>query len=308
MSSGTRNRLLVLAAAVLFSTGGAAIKATSLAGWQVASFRSGVAALAMTALLPAARRGWNWRVIPVGATYAATLVLFVLANKLTTAANAIFLQATAPLYLLLLGPLLLREPVRRSELLFMSAVAIGLAAFFVGAEKAVVSAPDPLRGKVLAALSGVAFAGTLAGLRWLGRGRTADNPAAASVVAGNLTAFLVCLPMALPVTRAGTPDLLVILYLGIFQIGLAYLCLTRAMRHVPALTTSLLLLAEPALNPVWAWLVQGERPGPWALAGGAVILAATAANTWWQKSGDRLRVPQPPALACRRAPHESNPR
>ena len=278
----SHNRLLVLAAAVLFSTGGAAIKATTLGAWQVASFRSGVATLAMIGLVPAARRGWTWRVVPVSAAYAATLVLFVLANKLTTAANAIFLQAAAPLYLLLLGPLLLREPIRRSELLFMSAVAVGLAAFFVGAEKAVVSAPDPLRGKVLAALSGVTYAGTLAGLRWLGRGVTAGNPAAASVVAGNLIAFLACLPMALPIARAGTPDLLVILYLGVFQIGLAYLCLTRALRHVPALTASLLLLAEPALNPVWAWVVQGERPGPWAVAGGALILTATAANTWWQ--------------------------
>jgi drug/metabolite transporter (DMT)-like permease len=282
MGLGARNRLLVLAAALLFSTGGAAIKAATLTSWQVACFRSGVAAVAMLALVPVARRGWNRRVIPVGAAYAATLVLFVLANKLTTAANTIFLQSTAPLYLLVLGPVLLREPVRRSELAFMSALAAGLALVFAGAESAVVSAPDPLGGKVLAALSGVAYACTLAGLRWLGKGATTSNPAAASVVAGNLIAFLGSLPMALPVVHLGTPDLLVILYLGIFQIGLAYWCLTRAMRYVPALSASLLLLVEPALNPVWAWLAQGERPGPWALAGGALILAATAGNTWWQ--------------------------
>ena len=98
------NRLLLLAAAFLFSTGGAAIKATALTSWQVACFRSGVAALALLALVPAARRGWTRRTLIAALPYAATVLLFVLANKLTTSANAIFLQSTAPLYLLLLGP------------------------------------------------------------------------------------------------------------------------------------------------------------------------------------------------------------
>jgi drug/metabolite transporter (DMT)-like permease len=86
--------------------------------------------------------------------------------------------------------------------------------------------------------------------------------------------------MALPVASARAMDLLVIAYLGLFQIGLAYYCLTRAIRHVAAFETSTLLLAEPVLNPVWAWLIHGERPAAWALAGGAVILSATALHTW----------------------------
>jgi drug/metabolite transporter, DME family len=114
-----------------------------------------VAALALALLLPASRRIWSWHVLPVGAAYAATLILFVTANKLTTAANAIFLQSTAPLYILLLGPLLLREPVRRSDLGFMGAVAVGLLLFFVGTEEPVATAPNPARGNVLALLSGV---------------------------------------------------------------------------------------------------------------------------------------------------------
>src|SRR5262249_11542954 len=127
-----RARLAILAAAILFSTGGAAIKATSLTGWQVASFRSPAAAIAVLAMLPAARRGWGLAPWIVGAAYAATMILFVLANKLTTAAATIFLQATAPLYLVLIGPLLLKEPVRRRDAVFMVAVASGLALFFVG--------------------------------------------------------------------------------------------------------------------------------------------------------------------------------
>src|ERR1700682_2899373 len=112
-ASPVRNRLLLVAAALLFSTGGAAIKAVTLTSWQVASFRSAVAALALLAAVPEARRGWSWRIVPVAAAYAATLVMFVLATRLTTAAHAIFLQSTAALYVLLLAPWLLRAPVGR---------------------------------------------------------------------------------------------------------------------------------------------------------------------------------------------------
>src|SRR4029079_18136017 len=126
-----RARLQLAAAAMLFSTGGAAIKAAEFTGWQSSSCRSGVAALAILLLTPAARRGWSGRAVLVGFAYAACLTLFVLANRLTTAANTIYLQSTAPLYLLLLSPWLLKEPIRRQDLGFMAAVGVGLALFFV---------------------------------------------------------------------------------------------------------------------------------------------------------------------------------
>ena len=116
----SKNRLFLFAAALLFSTGGAAIKACSLSSWQVAGFRSGIAAVVLYILLPGARPsakpGWTWRTWLIGLAYAATMILFVLANKLTTSANAIFLQSTAPFYLLLLGPLVLArtDPENRS--------------------------------------------------------------------------------------------------------------------------------------------------------------------------------------------------
>jgi drug/metabolite transporter (DMT)-like permease len=278
MSTRASHRLLLLAAAVLFSTGGAVIKATTLASWQVACFRSGVAGLALVALLPVARRGWEWCIWPVGMAYAATLTLFVLANKLTTAANAVFLQATAPVYMLVMGPLLLKERVRLSELRFIVVAVAGMTLFFVGSERSVATAPDPAAGTVLAAISGVTWALVIAGLRWMGRRGAPGAPSLAPVVAGNLLVFAVCLPMALPVARFAAVDVAAISYLGVVQIGLAYVCMTRAMREVPALEASLLMLLEPVLNPMWAWLVHGERPSRWALAGGALILVATAAN------------------------------
>jgi DME family drug/metabolite transporter len=181
--------------------------------------------------------------------------------------------------MLLLAPWLLREPVRRRDLVYVMAVAAGMALFFLGTEQARATAPDPSRGNLIAAGSGLAWALTVTGLRWLGRSGE-GNSAMATVAAGNLMAFLVALPMAVPVTAAaGGANLLVILYLGVVQIGLAYVCVTRAIRHVPAFEATTILLLEPVMNPIWAWLVHGEKPGPWALAGGAIILSATLVNT-----------------------------
>ena len=128
----TRCRLQLVAGAALFSTAGAAIKACDLTSWQVASFRAGVAAIAVLLLVPAARRGVSARAALVGVVYAVTVVLFVLANKLTTAASTIFLQATSPLYIVLLQPLLLRERVARSDLGALAALGAGLVLVLLG--------------------------------------------------------------------------------------------------------------------------------------------------------------------------------
>ena len=289
-ASPVRNRLLLVATAVLFSTGGVAIKAATLTGWQIASFRSAVAAAALLLWLPEARRGWAWRMVPVSSAYAGGVVAFVLATRLTTAANAIFLQSTAPLYVLLLGPWLLGEKVRRSDAPYIVAIVGGLALFFVGREPAVRTAPSPDEGNLLALASGVFYALMLLGLRWLGRGRRSDS-GLATVALGNILAFLAALPMALG-ARAAVPapsaaDVAVILYLGVAQIGLAYFCLTRAIRHVTVFEATAILLIEPALNPVWVWLVHGEKPGVWALCGGGLILSATLLNTWRQTAAAR---------------------
>lgn len=297
--SPVRNRILLLATALLFSTGGAAIKAVTLDGWQVACFRSAVAGAMLWAVLPEARRGWSWRIVPVAAAYAATLISFVLSNRLTTSADAIFLQSTAPLYLLLLSPMLLREPIRRADVVYIGVVIAGMMVFFVGTESAVATAPDPPRGNAIAAASGLFYALMLAGLRRLARGKARDA-GVATVVLGNILACLVTLPMALPVKAATAANATVVLYLGVVQIGIAYVCLTRAIRHVPAIEASTLLMLEPALNPVWTWLVHGERPAAWSLAGGAVILSATLANTWRQARAQALPTLQRPPIISRR--------
>ena len=272
-------RLEVLAAAVLFSTGGAAIKACSLTSWQVAGCRSAIAFLAVLALLPRSRARWTGGSLAVGLAYAATMVLFVAANKLTTAANTIFLQYTSPLYLVLAGPLLLDEPVRPRDLVYLAVLGGSLGLFFMDAPARSQSAPQPLLGNALALLSGVFWAGTALGLRWMARPANGGAPVETAVACGNLIAFLACLPGLLPLHASGD-DVAIVLYLGVFQVAGAYFFLTRGLRTVPVLEASLLLLLEPVLNPVWAWLAHGERPGPWSLIGGGVILVATAVKSW----------------------------
>jgi drug/metabolite transporter (DMT)-like permease len=267
--------------AILFSLGGAGIKACSLTSWQIAMFRSAIAAVMFLIFLPESRRGWTRWTWIVGAGYASTMLLFVIANKLTTSANTIFLQSTAPLYVLLLGPWLLRERNRASDFLIMAILVAGLCLFFVGHENPWRTAPDPFRGNLLACISGVSWALTIMGMRLLGRERhDTPNPTVPAVLAGNLIAVIVALPFAVPVPALGRVDALVLLGLGTVQIGLAYVFLTRGIRSVPAFEAMVILLLEPALNPVWAWLVHGERPGAWAIAGGALILGASALKTW----------------------------
>ncbi len=281
-------RFRLLLAAALFSTGGVAIKGCGLSPWQVSAFRSGIGALTLLALAPESRRGWTLRTLVVGLAYAGTVTLFALANRMTTSANAIVLQSTAPLYLLLLGPWLLREPLHRRDLAFLGALAVGMAFFFVGVEPASRTAPDPGLGNALAAGSGLCWALTILGLRWLGRD---GSGGAGATVVGNLLGCALALPFALPLGASTPTDWALVTFLGVVQIGVSYVLVTRATRHVPALEATLLLLLEPVLNPIWSWLVHGERPGPWSLVGGAIILVATFARA---RGSGRADVPNPP--------------
>lgn len=272
-SDALKSRACLLLAAFLFSTGGAAIKGSSFGAWEIAGARSLIAAVVLLALVPEARRRVNWRHLLVGLSYALTLVSFVAANKLTTSANAIFLQSTGPIYLLLAAPLLLKEPVKRADAWALALMAAGMSLFFVDAERATAIATDPARGNLLAAVSGAFWAGVVAGLRWLERDSPGSGPS--TVAVGNTIAFFISLPFLAGIPVGAVSDWAGVAYLGCFQLALAYVLLSRGLRGVPALEASILLLLEPALNPFWTWLMLGERPSTWALTGGVLIVSAT---------------------------------
>jgi drug/metabolite transporter (DMT)-like permease len=263
--------LTLVAAALLFATGGAAIKLASLTAWQIAAFRSGIAAAVLLLILPEA----TWL---AAASYAATLILFVHANKLTTSANAVFLQATAPAYLLVIGPLFLKERLRRADVWMGLLVVSGMLLFFCGNAAPQATAPNPHAGNLLALISGVTWALTLAGLR--SAARASGGSALPMVVAGNLIVFFVSLPPAWPVMHIDGSSMAVVLYLGCIQIAFAYWLLTRGVRHVPAFESSLILLLEPVSNPAWSWLIHGERMDAWALSGAGLVLAGVVFQAW----------------------------
>ncbi len=277
-------RLQLLFGALLFSTGGVAIKLSALGGWQVAGLRAGVAAIVLSVALPKARALGDWRVWLVALPYAATFVLYTLANKQTTAANTIFLQDTAPLYLLVLSPLLLRERIKSSELALLVAMLGGTALLFVAGVNPDETAPNPRLGNSLALAAGASWAMSLLGLRWIARrASVSGGEPLAVIVAGCLVALaagaIAQWPASIyPRGDWSLHDSAIVVYLGVVQISLAYVFVTRGLGAVSALEASLLLLAEPVFTPIWAWLVLGETPRAMAALGGAIIVSALAAN------------------------------
>jgi len=270
-------RALAVLAAVLFSTGGAALKTQAFNSLQISSARSGIAAIALLLLI---RRRWHVspQIVATGLAYAVTVTLFVAATRLTTAASAIFLQSTAPLSLLVIGPWLLKEHVGRRDLLSAAAMTAGLLVCFAGQPVSSSTAPDPATGNILGLCSSLTWAATLAGLRYVTKSGVAGAGLSA-VIVGNAFACLAVLPFVLPFPSASVVDWVNLVYLGVIQIGVAYVCLTRALDHLPVFEVSLVLLLEPVLNPVWTWLVRGEQPGMLAVVGGACILVASAYRT-----------------------------
>lgn len=293
-----RPRLYLFVAAALFSTAGAALKAIRLDTWQVASFRAGLAAVTILVLVPAARRGLRTALAGgrAGVTLAAAVVmyalsgfLFVAANKSTTAASTIFLQAASPLYIAVLAHWFLHERVRRADLGFMLVLAGGLALLLAGTPPPARTAPHPLLGNMLGALCGVTVAAMMVLLRGLSRGTDGSRGLAAAVL-GNLAMFLGALPLVFPLPGLRATDLGLLLWLGVVQIGAAYAIMLAGLREVPALEASLLMLIEPVLSPVWAWLVHGEVAGPWVMAGGAIVLGTSVVQVW---SKGRARTTTP---------------
>lgn len=265
--------MLVLAAAIIWSTGGLFIKWTTLSGLELSFGRSLLAAI--TVALFTRREGFGLNRITVIASvlYAALLLLFVLATKETTAANAIFLQYTAPLYVLVLEPIFYKEKFRQRDLITVIFCVVGMSLFFVGKLR-----PQDVTGNLLALASGVCFAAYFLLLRHPSA-RTVNR--ASSVIYGNLLVVLVAAPAGLQALAGITlHDTLSVAYLGVVQIGVAYTLFTLGMaRGIRSLDAGIVGYIEPVLNPVWVFLMIGERPSKWALIGGAIIVGAVIVHT-----------------------------
>ncbi|MDR1776555.1 MAG: DMT family transporter [Desulfovibrio sp.] len=261
--------LLLVAASTLWSTGGVLIKSVDWPPLGIAAARSFFAALSLILLnrrALASRRPDKAQLL-IGALLAGISVTFIFATKLTTAANAIFLQYTAPIWVALLAPVLLGEPTRRLDWLFIGLVFCGMGMFFLDDVST-----EGLAGITLAIGSGALYAALALALRRVGGADKTQG-----LVFGNI--LLACLGLWVFRPPWPTPhDLFLLATLGAVQFGLSYYLYALASRGVTALEMTLVTTLEPILNPVWVFIGTGERPAAWSLAGGALVL--TAVTVW----------------------------
>lgn len=273
--------LYVLAAALLWSTGGLFIKWTTIGGLELSFWRSLFAIFTVAFFTRREGFGINRLTAAASFLYAVLLILFVLATKTTTAANAIFLQYTAPVYLLILEPVIYKEKFRSRDLITVAACLGGMALFFVGQLR-----PQDVAGNLMALASGLCFALYFLLLR---HPRAREVNRASSVIYGNTLAVIMTAPWGLATLTSITGhDIAGVAYLGIIQLGVAYTFFTLGMaRGVRSLDAGIICYVEPVLNPVWVFLVLGEQPSKWALLGGSIIIVAVICHMILDARGKR---------------------
>jgi drug/metabolite transporter (DMT)-like permease len=260
---------LLLLTAVLWSTGGLLIKSVDWNPPAIAGARSAIAAVLIAMVLRRPRFSWSATQIGGAVAYAATVILFVLATKLTTAANAILLQYTAPVYVALFGRWFLGERTRWIDWLTIAAAFGGMGLFFLDS-----LSPEGFWGNAVAIASGVAFAWLALFLR-----KQKDGSTVESVLLGNILAAVICIPFYFDGFPTAASDWVALLLLGLFQIGISYICFSIAIKFVTAIEAILIPVVEPILNPLWVFLYIGEEPGAWAVAGGLIVLGAVTGRS-----------------------------
>jgi len=284
---GTRGLAImaVAACALLWSTGGLFIKIISWNPFALAGMRSLVGGLVILVWVRRPRFTWSFAQVAGAVCYAGCMIGFVAANKLTTAANAIMLQYTAPLYAAIFGWIFLKERVNALDWIAIAVVLGGMALFFMDK-----LAPGNMLGNLIAILSGVFFAGAIVSFR-----AQKNTSSLESILLSHAITLVVSIPFLFHgwPTRAGWAG---IGALGIFQIGISSILLSYGVRHVTALQSLLTSVLEPIFNPIWVFLFLGEVPGPRALVGGAIILAAVTA-----RSVISLRLAARPAVGASQA-------
>ena len=285
MDQRRKGILLIVGAALLWSTGGIGIKAVADTALKVTFYRSLFAAVALMLFLGRGvwgRRQWKSTAafaIAI-ASYGVCLTSFVVATKWTTAANAIFLQYAGVVWVLLLSPIVVREPMRARDVIAIVAAMSGMALFFVGRFEA-----HGMAGNAMALVSSVFFASLILVLR------REQRAAQAAVTWGNVVCALAVLPFVAHDLALTPRSFAVLAFLGVFQIAIAYVLFVRGLAYVTATQASLTGMLEPVSNPIWVFLFLGEKPSVYAIAGALVVLSAIA---WHTMSGEpALDMPAP---------------
>ncbi|MGE5682648.1 MAG: DMT family transporter [Bacillota bacterium] len=268
--------LFLIATAVLWSLGGVLIKWVKLNPVAIAGMRS-LISLTFILIVFRPKIKISWIKIAGGLAYAGTVILFVSANKMTTAANAILLQYTAPVYVAMLGYWFLRERISRIDWVAIFLVLCGMVLFFLDKLSS-----GNMIGNIIAILSGVSFAWLVLLMRKQKEGSPLD-----SVIIGNFITAVIGVPFAIG-TSIDMNSWIGLILLGVVQLGLPYVLYAYAIKHVSAIEAILIPVIEPVLNPIWVLFVLGEVPGFWSIAGGIVVIGAvtlrSTAQLWSSKT------------------------
>ena len=272
MQASTAYLMLVIAA-LLWSLGGLFIKLVDLNPIIIAGIRSLGAAIVFLFYIKKPKWYWGKYFIAGIISYSLMVILYVAAIRLTTAANAIFLQFTAPLWVIIFGYFILKETVTKFDILAILFIFLGMGLFFV----------DELSfygfwGNIIALISGVCFALVTVLIR------KEKNFAFEIVLFGNAITALICFPFILEgFGNSSYIDLLIIFALGIFQLGIPYLLYTKALKYVKAIDAILTGMIEPVLNPLWVFLFLGEVMGEWAFIGGSMVLIGSLGRAYFKQ-------------------------
>jgi drug/metabolite transporter (DMT)-like permease len=276
MSNPHRRALVMLAmCGVFWSTAGVLIK---LVDWNVAAIWGARSMIAAATLWLVRRPSWKgisryeWS---AAFALAATTGLFILANKLTTAANAILIQYSAPIWVALLGQWFLGERASRLDWITIAVVLLGISLFFMDQLTL-----DHIAGNLVAVAAGVAFAANAMFLRKVALSGTAEAPGdpLRPLLLGNVIGAVCGAPFFFVGHPPGLTAWGALVALGVVQQAAAYLCYAAGIRHATALEAILIPVIEPILSPIWVAIAIGERPGPWALVGGVVVIGAVTAR------------------------------
>jgi len=256
--------LYLLITAILWSTGGLLIQSIDAHPFAIAGSRSMIAGVLLWVYLRKPRFTFSKAQLAGALFYALTVILFVLANKLTSAANAILLQYTGPIHVALFSWMFLKEKVTKIDWLTIIAVIIGMSLFFMDD-----ISTDGMLGNIVAILAGMAFAGLAISLRM-----QKDESPLESILLGNIVTGLFGFAWLYQSMPMNQDSMIGLLLLGIVQLGIPYILYAKAIQHVTALESILIPVLEPLLNPLWVFLASGIIPGYGACIGGVIVVTA----------------------------------
>lgn len=269
ISEHNKGILAVFLTAILWSSGGLFIKLISLDSMELSFFRCAIAAVVFALMFRKKILKLNSLALLNSIAYAAVLILFVIATKTTTAANAIFLQSTAPIYVLIFEPLLTKTKWERINIITIVVCFFGMILFFMGD-----LTPGDIKGNIAALLAGVAFAAFFLGMK-----KNEPQYGESSIFYGNVIVALICIPFITDMNSISVQDFAMVSFLGVFQIAFAYALFSYGLKRIIAVEASIISMFEPVLNPIWVFIGYGEVPSFYAIIGGIIIMTAITVRT-----------------------------